>query len=280
MNVTDKIEKIVLSITFITMAIFTVFWLSGEILFAGLTYEQQKLFQTILLMVGSAIAGIFSIYLGIMYKFSTSSGKIWLFIGIGMLCWTIGDFIYTYYDIYTEEAPFPSIADFFYLIAYVPLALGLLLQTKVLGIKLSIFEKVLILIVFVAVSIFVLWLTLFYPIQLWYEGAPIPPEDMFGIVIGALYPILDLVLLICVLIVFVKLRHGEINIAWILLLIGILSIIIADIIFNYKENVLGEEFALTWELYDLLFVIGYLFIFASAIRIIGLMSGTFETKET
>ncbi len=49
------------------------------------------------------------------------------------------------------------------------------------------------------------------------------------------------------------------------------------ILFNYKENVLEE--ALAWEMYDLLFLIGYLFIFLSAFSVTALISRTFQESK-
>ena len=274
MNISDKVIKMLYCIAMIFLVAMIFIWMTGETIFEGLEWEAQ-LFVSYTIIAIIAMGVIFLIYLGKMYKLSTSTGKIWLLIGLGMLGWLIGEIIYTYYDLYTEETPFPSIGDAFYLIAYLPFAIGLIMQMKLLEIKLPNLERVIVLISYVAACVFVYFAAIL-PIQQAY-GLPIPDDVLLEVGIAVLYPILDLVLLFCVLVVFFKLRHGKINIAWILLLIGILLTIIADITFNYVENVLETESL--FELYDLMFLAGYLFILISALSVINIMTKTFDSEK-
>jgi diguanylate cyclase len=50
----------------------------------------------------------------------------WLFIALGMLSATIGEFLWVYFENVLEIEPFPSIADFFYLLYYPLLMIGVL----------------------------------------------------------------------------------------------------------------------------------------------------------
>ena len=274
MEISEKNEKIFYLINIILMGLFTVIWLIGDILMPE--FETANIFQTIIMAIAAGIAGIFCIYLGIRYKLSTSTGKVWLLIGLGMFGWLIGDIIYSYYELYLDEPPFPSIADVFYLGAYLPLSLGFIIQTRVLEMELKNSEKIMIGIIYSIICILVIITVLFLPIQDWYGGEAIPSEELPSVIIGALYPIFDLFLLICVMVVLVKLRGGKINLAWILLIIGFLIMIFADILYNWKENVIGE--ALNWEIYDLLFLFSYMFISMGAFSVIALL--TREFKET
>jgi len=276
MTISKNFEKLFYIINAILIFSFIILWVTADLLFSEDMFFSSIL-DTILLIIASGIAGLLCLYLASIYNLSTSTGKIWFFIGLGMFGWLVGDLLFTYYEIFTEEAPFPSIADFFYLIAYIPLSLGLIIQMRLLKVPLSTSEKIVILLIYLAVCVFIVLMVIIFPIQNLYEGGVIPQEDLLGITIAALYPIFDLILLICVMIVFVKLRHGQINKAWLLLLIGILFIIIADIVFTWKENVSGV--ILTWEYYDLLFLIGYIFIYISAFSIISIMSRTFQKNE-
>jgi hypothetical protein len=113
------------------------------------------------------------------------------------------------------------------------------------------------------------------PIQAVY---PIPEEETFDYALGASYPILDLILILSILVVFAKLRHGKINLAWILLLAGFFLITVADIAFNWIEAF--ELETVLFEFYDLLFLIGYIIILVGALSVISLMTKTFGTTSS
>jgi signal transduction histidine kinase len=49
----------------------------------------------------------------------------WTLIGLGLLAWSIGDVIFSAYDVASREVPYPSSADFFYLVGYLLMAAGL-----------------------------------------------------------------------------------------------------------------------------------------------------------
>src|SRR5690349_875239 len=55
-----------------------------------------------------------------------SARRIWLTFAVGTAVWSLGDFIYTYYQFVLDQSPYPSLADVFYLLAYVILIPGLL----------------------------------------------------------------------------------------------------------------------------------------------------------
>ncbi|HEY0089014.1 MAG TPA: hypothetical protein VGB37_09225, partial [Candidatus Lokiarchaeia archaeon] len=184
---------------------------------------------------------------------------------------TIGESIYSYYELFTDIDPFPSIADFFYLIAYIPLSLALILQMVHTEITLSKKEKIVIAIIYALICVFVVVTVIVIPIQ---NEPPTLQSEVFAYFVGALYPILDLLLILCVFIVFAKIRHGKVNTAWILLLFGILMTTIADILFNWVETLDVPE--QLFYPYDLLFIISYVFILSSAWTMIYLMKQAFQ----
>jgi len=278
MHISKKQERRFYIINVILLICFTVLWLIGNYIFSEVPEFGPSLFQSIMLILAAGFAGTLCVYITFIYKYSTSSGKIWLLIGLGMFGWMIGDIIYTYYDLFTEEAPFPSIADTFYLIAYVPLFLGFFLQYKALKFPLTKNEKMINFVIFIIICIFVILSVLVFPILSWYGGEPIPPGDAFEIFVAVLYPIFDLHLLILVMIVLTKLRHGEINKSWILLTLGILFNIVGDILFNWVTNAIGEE--VLFEIFDLLYLVGYILIFMGAFTLITVVYKTFLSNES
>lgn len=272
MKISNKIMKIIYAISVIVIILIIFIWTNNGLFFSKGMNLEATLFQTILIVIAAFLGAIFLLYLGILYKISTSIGKVWFLLGVGMATWAIGEIFYTYFQLFTSIPPFPSVADIFYISAYLPLIAGLIIQMFILQIKLPILDKVIITIAYAAISIFIVVFVIILPVQSVY---PMSGTETFDYALGALYPILDLVLLLCILVVFAKLRHGKINLAWILLLIGFFCVTVADIVFNW----IGA-FHITivlFESYDLLFLIGYILILVGVLSVISLMTKTFET---
>ncbi len=274
MKISDKIMKIIFLVSMIFLISMTIYWLTGNLIFPIDLEEFAAITQFVIIVTAIGIGTVILILIGIMYKLSTMSGKIWFLLGLGILGWFIGEFLYNYLEIFLKIEPFPSIADFFYLIAYLPLSIGLILQMRLIKIKLSTLEIIIVLILFAIICVLVSLFVIIFPIQDWYSW-DIPAEEVIPLLIGMAYPVVDLILLFFAMFVLTKLRHGKISIAWLLLLIGIICTIIADIIYNYIENTTGSQL---FELYDLVFLIGYVFIYLSGFSIINVMSKSFEQK--
>jgi len=268
---TKKNIHLLYVISIIFLVIISIVWLIGNSLFTEEQSFEARLFQDIIIVGSIALATVFLFYLSILYKPSTSVGKVWLLLALGALGWTIGESTFSYYELFTDIEPFPSIADFFYLIAYIPLSMALILQMVHMDITLAKKEKIVIAIVYALICVFVIVTVIVIPIQ---QASPIPQSEVFAYFVGALYPILDLILILCVFVVFAKIRHGKVNTAWILLLIGILITTIADIIFNWVETLNVPE--QLFYPYDLLFIISYVFILNSAWTMIYLMKQAFQ----
>lgn len=272
LSVSKTSLKIVYIISSIIVLVLIYIWFSG--IFTEEQWYEAYIFQDVVTIVSAALAFIFILYIAILYKPSTYAGKIWLLFALGFLAWTIGEIIYIYYEFFTDIDPFPSIADFFYLIAYLPISIGLIMQSRLIKIPLSTQEKIIIVLLFAVISIVVFITVIFLPIQ---EVYPIPEEEIVAYIVGVLYPICDLILILFVFVVFIKMRHGKINVAWMLLLIGFLLDTTGDILYNWVVTVRKEE--LLFEPFDLFFIFGYIFSINSAITMIYLMSKTFENNQ-
>jgi hypothetical protein len=272
LSITKTKLRIIYCISAIVIITLTFIWFSG--IFTEEHWYEAYIFQDVVTIAAAFLASLSLLYVAFLYKPSTKAGKIWLLFTLGLLAWTIGDIIYIYYELFTNIDPFPSIADFFYLIAFLPIYIGLIMQARLIKIPLSNQEKFIIISLFAVISIIVFITVIFLPIQ---EVYPIPEEELLAYIIGALYPICDLILILCVLIVFFKLRHGKINVAWILLLVGFLLDTIGDILFNWVVTVREEE--MLFEPFDLFFIFGYIFVINSALTMIYLMSKTFEKNQ-
>jgi hypothetical protein len=78
-------------------------------------------------IVTSAAAGILCLWAAFRFGREESLHRQWLFIGIGMSALCVGDTIYAIIEATSTEAPYPSIADIFYVASFVSLGVGLLL---------------------------------------------------------------------------------------------------------------------------------------------------------
>lgn len=56
--------------------------------------------------------------------------KAWTFMSAGMWIWFFAQVIFAYYKVVLHESPYPSLADVFFSIAYLPLLVGLVLLIK------------------------------------------------------------------------------------------------------------------------------------------------------
>nr|MDO8115416.1 hypothetical protein [Candidatus Sigynarchaeota archaeon] len=264
MKISDKAIKRIFTINACCIILVILLWIFGNDLFAGADETTMILFQEALLLASIILGVIFLLSLGSLYKLSTKMGRIWLFLGLGMLCWFLGELIFTILDLDPLGSPFPSIADIFYILAYPFLAIGLLIQTGLLKIKLSVKEIIGAIIVIVASAAVIFVIVLLPLIEEWASTT-----DLFGSFVEALYPVLDIFLLATVIFVYVKLRHGKINSAWILILLGLVMMTVADTLYSSYPQ---DDPLIIFKLYDLAFFISYMLILSGSLKVINLMS--------
>jgi hypothetical protein len=176
--------------------------------------------------------------------------RAWSLLAAGMWTWAFGQILFGYYKLVTQTIPYPSVADVFFTIAYVPLLIGLILLIRdfrstglPLGSRLSYIVHGLALLVIYVILFSTLLRNFFFD----------PQASPALKLINAGYPTLDF-LLICMSSVLVRiswtLRGGSLARSWILLCAGFLMIGAADILFAY-HSVLAL---------DALFFSGYFFV--------------------
>jgi signal transduction histidine kinase len=149
-----------------------------------------------------------------------------IFIALGIFCQFIGQVIYTYYDI-RGWPPFPSWADAGYLSTFPFLLLGiLLLPTRRLSSMTR--SRVILdgLIIMTAVIAFS-WYFILGPTML--QG----DETNFAKVVGSAYPVFDLILIFCILLLWFRERDPSLLLAERFLLFGLTVIVITDSIYDY-----------------------------------------------
>ncbi len=152
-----------------------------------------------------------------------SHGKAWILFTIFAALWFIAEQVWLVVELVYKEKPFPSSADFFYLSGYPFYFIFSLLYLH--PFKNAVSKKMIINTSLIAVAVLVpnLYMTL--------DNNSNEPE--FAIILGAIYPIADAIVLIPAMIGVTLFFRGKVNFLWSLLLIGMLFEVVADTAFQY-----------------------------------------------
>jgi len=166
---------------------------------------------------------VLSFMLSIRFRSAGNHGKAWLlFLGTA-ISWFIAETTWTVYELVYHQNPFPSYADAFYLAGYPCLFLFSLQYLK--PFKKLISKKMLISTSLIAISVLIPNLYMTFDNN--------SSESKFAIILGAIYPVADAIVLVPAMIGIVLFFRGEVNFLWTLLLMGILFEVIADTGFQY-----------------------------------------------
>lgn len=176
------------------------------------------------------------------------------FMALGVFFWFIGDFIWFVFEYFLNQNPFPSIADYFYLLAYPMLLFGMIIELQ--NNKLTWNAKK------IALSTTI---SLILGIIVIYFGiirAYIPSDPLLNNLVAMSYGVGDVVLIILastILMVAVGYRKGRLFYPWLCILIGFFLILAADILFAiYRDEY--ENFVGMLRNIDLGWISGFLFI--------------------
>ncbi len=163
-----------------------------------------------------------------MYSYFHGNGVYlaWLFLAIARLDFTVADTIWTYTEIVLQESPFPSIADYFYIVYYPLFLLGIFFLPSI---KFSTSERLKMMIdtgIVMISAILIFWSLIISPtIQ---ESGD---TDAISLALSIAYPVADLVLLFAVLELLFKRIYEKRQTPLLFLVGGISALIITDAIF-------------------------------------------------
>jgi len=159
--------------------------------------------------------------------------KIWIGFTLGMIFWFLGEIVWAIYVlILNVETPYPSIADAFWLIGYLPLLMAIDLYVRLF--RPALFKKMYFISAAVVSAVSVtLFAVLVSPI--------IAAEDnVLTLSISLAYPTFDLILFseaILGLLIFTVTRlKGRVGGAWLLINAGIVMNVIGDMLFSYTTS--------------------------------------------
>lgn len=160
------------------------------------------------------------------FKYGKKVQMAWMFIAFAFIFYTVGDIVWTILEIGIQQAPFPSIADGFYLIYYPLFAIGIYYLSKFSFTKtekLKIFLDMGIIIISVGL---ILWTFLIFPTLS-------NDETSFANIISVIYIVGDF-LLFFVLLRGIYSEYYEQFIPLLFLSLSTLVMIVTDIIFAYQ----------------------------------------------
>jgi hypothetical protein len=176
---------------------------------------------TYVIVAGTLV--ILSIIISTRFRKTGYHGKAWLlFLGTA-ISWFIAETTWTIYEFVYHQNPFPSQADVFYITGYPFLFLFSIHYLK--PFKKLISRKMIVTASLIAMSVLI-------P-NLYMTVDNNSDENKFSIMLGAIYPIADAIVLVPAMIGIVLFFRGEVNFLWTLLLIGILFEVIGDTGFQY-----------------------------------------------
>ena len=147
----------------------------------------------------------------------------WIFFLVFAVVWFIAETVWTVTELFYNEKPFPSSADIFYILGYPFYFIFVILYLK--PFKNSISKKLIVSTSLIATAVLIPNLYMTFQNN--------SNETQTTIILEAIYPIADAIVLIPSMIGVTLFFRGKVNFLWSLLLIGFICEVIADTGFQY-----------------------------------------------
>jgi len=256
--------------------------------FAGIVFMLAALFMYVFRLGGepsvnlfgnivSVLAGLAAflalswLLLSLRHLESTQKPKKWFFLALGMLFFFLGELTWMIYDVVLGLDPYPSIADAFWLIGFVPLIIGLVVAIRETKVSLWSSKTPLLAVIAAAVAgIFVVYLL-----------RPILAETEISLaekVIDFAYPLLDLVLIVLTATILVFYQKGLLGKPWMFVLSGFVLMAVGDGLFSYFTWIKVYNLPY-YDLIDLFWLAGYEAIALSAFYKKAILDTYLEPEE-
>jgi len=158
------------------------------------------------------------------YKVTGHHAKAWLFFLAFSLSWMAADYTWIIYERVLYIDPYPSLADFFYLIGYPFLFMFSVLY--ILPVKKALNSKIII--SAIAISVIVTLPTL----EVTFMSEEFDSDsDFLEVILATSYVLADSIVLVPAILGIVLFFRGEVNFLWTLIFFGIISTVIADSVY-------------------------------------------------
>lgn len=151
---------------------------------------------------------------------------------VGLILWMFGLVVYTYtYLIAGADLPYLSLADVFYLSSYPPIIIGCTVLLRIYGSSLQKSSWLLI----VAAAFLLCILVAVYVVL----PSIVALESPLETIITALYPLLDIVILLLLLPLFFAFSNGVFRVPYAMLALGAFLVAMGDLVFTYVNLMIG-----------------------------------------
>lgn len=154
---------------------------------------------------------------------------LWRGLVIGWVLWTLAESIWLLYSINAADIPYPSLADFFWVVGYIPISLGLFTRIRSMPVRLTRNQQILLtglLLGIISTTV----ILIFIPIIQYFD-----PTRLIESLLNLFYPLADLFLMSLVLRLFFSYEKGALGLTWQLLLIGFITMTFSDLLFTYAD---------------------------------------------
>jgi len=162
-------------------------------------------------------------------KSGSQNQLLWLGLTIGWAMWTIAELWWAIASLIGQEVPYPSWADFFWLMGYIPMYFALWERLRLLPKVINSAQRTALWVLSLAIVGFTL-LFILLPIILQSD-----PSAIIEDVIALLYPFADTILLILVLRLLFSYQQGMYGRAWQWIASGFLLFAIGDLLFAFAS---------------------------------------------
>lgn len=214
-----KTAAIVAGILVLVYVVINLFVIGGD----GFVINLNNLAAPLLAIITTVFAALLFLQL----RANVRSRILWGGLLAGWTLWAIAETLWFVFGYLGQEVPYPSIADLFWLIGYIPLGIGLYSRLREMPLKLTTLQK-LALWGSSLVTIFITIAFVILPVFRQYDAS-----NQLASIISIVYPLADLVLLVSVLRLLFVYRSGDYGFGWNMLITGFVLMTVADLVFAY-----------------------------------------------
>ncbi len=141
--------------------------------------------------------------------------------------WAIAESLWMYFSLTGSEVPYPSWADLFWLVGYIPLLAGLISRLRSIPTKPTLVQNILIWLISLLIILGAGYFAIKPSIDYWGEGRLV--ENLPNLI----YPLADLLVAIIILRLFFSFEKGDYGFGWRLIAVGFFLLTTADLVFTY-----------------------------------------------
>lgn len=148
----------------------------------------------------------------------------------GWTLWTVAEVLWVFYGYLYQDIPYPSFADFFWLVGYIPMWFGLHFRLREIPSRPTRLQQT---IIWGTASVTLTLVTVFILIPILQTN---DPSNWLESSLNVLYPLVDLFLLLLVLQLFFVYGRGDYAFGWNLLAAGFVLQSSSNLIFSYANQ--------------------------------------------